>query len=66
MGHSIRTTRFRYTEWGEGEFGTELYDYDTDPGEYTNLSGDPSQAAILTKMKQLLDKALNRASAPAH
>ena len=37
-GRTIRTDRTR-TEWGkDGEFGVELYDYQSDPGEYTNLA----------------------------
>ena len=39
MGISIRTHRWRYTEWGEGgRYGTELYDYQSDPAEFTNLA----------------------------
>ncbi len=39
-GYSIRTPRFRYTEWGdEGSRGAELYDHGKDPGEMNNLAG---------------------------
>lgn len=31
MGRSVRTTRWRYTEWDEGRQGRELYDHTTDP-----------------------------------
>jgi uncharacterized sulfatase len=38
MGRSIRTERWRYTEWDEGgKAGIELYDEQNDPGEITNL-----------------------------
>ena len=38
MGRSVRTRRWRYTEWGEGKHGVELYDHSKDSGEYYNLS----------------------------
>jgi len=43
-GYSIRTERFRYTEWLEGKAGRELYDHRNDPDEITNLADDASQA----------------------
>jgi arylsulfatase A-like enzyme len=39
MGYTLRTDRYRYTEWNEGEYGVELYDYENDPMEFTNLAG---------------------------
>ncbi|MBL8236265.1 MAG: sulfatase [Bryobacterales bacterium] len=38
MGYSIRTERYRYTEWNGGQEGEELYDYQTDPNELKNLA----------------------------
>ena len=60
-GYSIRTPRYRYTQWGDGEHGVELYDYETDPVEYTNLSRDPNHAETLSRMKRLLAAARQRA-----
>ena len=37
-GFSIRTPRWRYTEWDEGRAGRELYDHEADPQELTNLA----------------------------
>ena len=54
MGYSVRTERYRYTEWDEGRKGTELYDYDRDPQERNNLSGDPKHAKTLEMMKRQL------------
>jgi uncharacterized sulfatase len=53
-GHSVRTERWRYTEWGGGEKGAELYDHDTDPHELHNLATDPKHAATVAEMKALV------------
>jgi arylsulfatase A-like enzyme len=37
-GYSLRTDRYRYTEWAGAKQGVELYDHETDPHEYTNLA----------------------------
>ena len=55
LGHTIRTPRFRYTQWAEGEAGTELYDYETDPRECTNLAGRPEHAETIARLKHLLE-----------
>ena len=41
FGYSLRTPRWRYTEWDEGKQGRELYDHDVDPQELTNLAEKP-------------------------
>lgn len=56
MGYSVRTERYRYTEWDEGRKGTQLFDYDTDPEELKNLADDPRFTAVKNEMKQLLKK----------
>jgi uncharacterized sulfatase len=56
MGYSVRTARYRYTEWDGGKKGVQLFDYDTDPGELKNLAGDPASADVVKRMKALLPK----------
>ncbi|MCH2169534.1 sulfatase [Myxococcota bacterium] len=57
-GDSIRTDRYRYTEWGRGTEGVELYDHLRDPHEYDNLapSRDPEHRALEERMRALLAK----------
>ncbi len=55
-GHSVRTERWRYTEWDGGKQGVELYDQDQDPREFNNLAGDPRHAATVAELKALVDK----------
>lgn len=54
LGKSVRTERWRYTEWDGGQQGVELYDHERDPGEYQNLARDPNYAAAAAEMKRLL------------
>ena len=54
LGRSVRTTRWRCTEWDEGRNGIELYDHAADPGEFTNLANDPRHAAVLKELRAVL------------
>lgn len=63
FGYSLRTARWRYTEWDAGERGRELYDHDRDPRERTNLAGDPGQAETVRQLSEQLQAAV-RASFP--
>jgi uncharacterized sulfatase len=55
-GYSVRTERFRYTEWDEGRQGVQLYDYQTDPHEFHNLADDPKHASTRAELKALVRK----------
>ena len=54
-GRSVRSERYRYTEWNDGSDGVELYDQQNDPHEWNNLANDPKMAAVLKEMKTLLN-----------
>lgn len=56
FGYSVRTDRWRYTEWDGGRQGRELYDHTVDPQEMHNLANDPQYADVLTELSRLLPK----------
>jgi len=54
LGRSVRTARWRYTEWDGGRQGIELYDHDADPREHVNLADDPKWADAQAQLRALL------------
>ena len=72
MGYSIRTDRYRYTEWhgddyrsyeaynGSNIVGRELYDYEADPLETKNWVKDVKYAAIVKELKAKLKAHLSK------
>lgn len=54
FGRTVRTERFRYTEWDRGNQGEELYDHSEDPRELNNLAKLSGYSAILLTMRRLL------------
>jgi iduronate 2-sulfatase len=56
FGRSVRTERFRYTEWDGGKAGVELYDHQKDPDEFTNLAKDSNFIITANEMAALLKK----------
>jgi uncharacterized sulfatase len=65
MGRTIRTERWRYTEWNEGTNGLELYDHEKDPHEFRNLARTPSaQASAAMKTLHALLDSKARATPP--
>jgi iduronate 2-sulfatase len=65
LGRSLRTARWRFTEWPDGSL--ELYDHDADPHEYTNLARRAEHAKTVAEMKTLLERtpsAPNKEPAP--
>jgi uncharacterized sulfatase len=54
MGYSVRTERWRYTEWDGGKAGVELYDHIEDPHEWQNLAKELKYAKVVSDMRKLL------------
>ena len=53
--YSIRTTQYRYTEWGiNGQRGKELYDYDADPNETVNIAHLPENKELVAQLSEQL------------
>lgn len=54
VGRSVRTERWRYTEWDEGRRGRALFDHDRDPHEMRNLAPEAAHAGTVKEMQKLL------------
>jgi arylsulfatase A-like enzyme len=58
MGYSMRTDRYRYTEWQDKTgkaVAVELYDLQADPEETTNLAAKSDQKELLAKLSDQLN-----------
>lgn len=65
QGYSIRTERFRYTEWGEkGAEGVELYGCQDDPEELKNLahSGGEDFVGVISELSEKLHQRIAEAN----
>ncbi len=53
-GQTIRTSRYRYTEWAplgrDGAVLAELYDLEQDPMEFINVVNDPANAELVEEL----------------
>ena len=65
FGYSLRTPRWRYTEWDGGELGRELYDHQNDPKELKNLADDPAHAATVQSLSKQLAGAVKETFPPS-
>lgn len=58
MGYSIRTERYRYTEWINWQTGElaarECYDHLTDPQENSNIANDPKNSQLIEDLAKKL------------
>ena len=68
MGYSIRTNRFRYTEWRDFETGLprayEFYDHQSDPGETANVADRESLRKDRREHAILLERSLHKPTDP--
>lgn len=72
MGYSVRTDRYRYTEWHDNGYrsydtynkdnivGIEFYDYEKDPLETKNWVNDPAYASEVRDLKAKLKSHLTK------
>jgi len=65
FGYSLRTPRWRYTEWDEGGQGRELYDHDADPRELTNLADIPEHGKTIAELSEQLRAAAKTTFPPS-
>ncbi len=60
MGYSMRTDRFRYTEWREFKSGKvlarELYDHQADPRETLNCANDSQYVTTIASLTKQLNE----------
>ncbi len=61
MGRSMRTERFRFTQWATGKkiVAEELYYYETDPAGNVNLASDKNHAKLVEKLRTQLKATWN-------
>ncbi|MFV0444840.1 MAG: sulfatase [Planctomycetaceae bacterium] len=62
MGRALTTGRYRLIEWDGGAAGRELYDWQTDPGEQTNLADQRQFGEVIESLQK---KFTGRAAAEA-
>ncbi len=60
FGYSLRTPRWRYTEWDGGQQGRELYDHQNDPRELTNLASLGEHQEVMAQLSRQLREAVSQ------
>ncbi|MHC4440951.1 MAG: sulfatase/phosphatase domain-containing protein, partial [Planctomycetota bacterium] len=69
MGYSMKTDRYRYTEWTQASqqpAGIELYDHKNDPQENVNLANRPENKKLVAKLSKMLNAGWQEALPPDH
>ncbi len=70
MGVSVRTPRYRYTEWRDFETGavvaSELYDHLRDPEENRNIVDSPPDESTIEQARELLETKFPRKQPEPH
>ncbi len=60
MGRSMRTERFRYTEWRDTRskkiMARELYDHEKDPHENVNAAAEPEYKQNVQQLSRMLEQ----------
>ncbi|MEA2736499.1 MAG: iduronate 2-sulfatase [Humisphaera sp.] len=70
MGYSMRTDRYRYTEWQARDdskqvLARELYDHQADPGETKNVAVEPNRAQTVKELSEQLRRGWRGALPPS-
>ena len=65
FGYTLRTPRWRYTEWDQGNQGKELYDHDKDASELSNLADQPEYAKTIDQLSSQLRIAVKESFPPS-
>jgi arylsulfatase A-like enzyme len=66
-GYSIRTDRYRYTEWaelGKEPVAVELYDHKNDPDENINVAHNPENKQTTANLNKMLNEGWQGALPP--
>lgn len=64
-GYSLRTDRFRYTQWGDmGKDGFEFYDHENDAEELHNLATSAAYEEQIAQHRQLLQSRISAHQQP--
>lgn len=58
FGYSLRTSRWRFTQWNSQQPEAELYDHESDPGELTNLAKKADYQETIKQLASQLDTAV--------
>jgi iduronate 2-sulfatase len=72
MGYTIRTDRYRYTEWkrmyepGTPVMASELYDHEKDPGEDINIASAPESKSLVGELSLKLSEGWKNARPSIH
>ena len=59
MGYSLRTERYRYTEWVNSDgshYESELYDYQVDPLETIDYSDNPDYQSVVSQLDSIVSE----------
>lgn len=56
----VRTADYKYNVYSKGEDNEQLFNLQNDPGECTNLAGNPAYDTIINDHRQLLKQWMDK------
>ena len=63
-GASLRTNRFRYTQWPDSDAPPMLYDLRNDPNEFSNLGGKQEWREVQQELQHTLERIMAETESP--